>query len=118
MAIEIYSNTIKQPNEAPAQKALLKLDQVSNLFRNTHALMKHNKNFKDYVWLCDLDEKKGLSIGKTYRNPKAAKTFSSFIAESECKVLSDDIDSAPFIALTMDGSTDAGIIEQEIIFAR
>jgi hypothetical protein len=40
--------------------------------------MKHNKNFKDYVWLCDLDEKKGLSIGKTYRNPKAAKTNTKF----------------------------------------
>ena len=32
-------------------------------------------------WLCELDEAKGLSIGKTYRNPKAAKTFCSNIAE-------------------------------------
>ena len=75
MAIEIYNNTIKQPNEAPTQKALIKLDQetqqkVSNLFRNTHALMKHNKSFEDYVWLCDLDGKKGLNIGKIQRQQK------------------------------------------------
>jgi hypothetical protein len=39
------------------------------LFRNTHALAKNSKSVKDFTWLCELDEAKGLSIGKTYRNP-------------------------------------------------
>lgn len=42
------------------------------LFRNTNALSKNNIGFKDFTWLCDLDEAKGLNIDKTYRNPNAA----------------------------------------------
>ena len=75
-------------------------------------------SFKDFIWLCELDEAKGLSIGKTYRNPKAAKTFCSNIAQSERNSLTDDITTAQFLSLIMDGSTDAEIVEQESVFAR
>jgi hypothetical protein len=82
----LYVNTVKEPSKAPASHALSKLDKETEhkmeiLFRNTHALAKNSKSFKDFTWLCELDEAKGLSIGKTYRNPKAAKTFCSNIAQ-------------------------------------
>jgi hypothetical protein len=111
-AVDIHINTVKEPSKAPASHALSKLEKETEhkmeiLFRNTHAVAKNN-SFKDFIWLCELDEAKGLSIGKTYRNPKAAKTFCS----------TDDITTAHFLSLTMDGSTDAGIVEQESVFAR
>lgn len=122
-AVDIHINTVKEPSKAPASHALSKLEKETEhkmeiLFRNTHVLAKNNNSFKDFIWLCELDEAKGLSIGKTYRNPKAAKTFCSNIAQSERNSLTDDITTAHFLSLTMDGSTDAGIVEQELVFAR
>ena len=40
------------------------------------------------------------------------------ILQSERNSLTDDITTAHFLSLTMDGSTDAGIVEQESVFAR
>ena len=86
LTYSLYVNTVKEPSKAPASHALSKLDKETEhkmeiLFRNTHALAKNSNSFKDFTWLCELDEAKGLSIGKTYRNPKAAKTFCSNIAQ-------------------------------------
>lgn len=122
-AVDIHINTVKEPSKASASHDLSKLDKetvhkMEILFHNTHALAKNNKSFKDFTWLCELDEAKGLGIGKTYRNPKAAKTFCSNIAQTERNSLTDDITTAHFLSLTMDGSTDARIVEQESVFAR
>jgi hypothetical protein len=40
------------------------------------------------------------------------------ILHSERSPLKDDLTTAHFLSLTMDGSTDAGIVEQESVFAR
>jgi hypothetical protein len=38
-----------------------------------------------YVWLCELDITKGIYIGETYLNSKAAMKFGYAIAQSERK---------------------------------
>ena len=44
-------------------------------FRNVHALVKNNRPLSDIKWLYELDKAKGLEIGDTYDNRKAAAMF-------------------------------------------
>ena len=43
---------------------------MTNLFRNFHALITKRRPFTDFIWMCELDEIKGVDIGETYRNEK------------------------------------------------
>ena len=43
---------------------------MTNLFHNVHALIKKRRPFTDFIWMCELDEIKGVDIGETYRNEK------------------------------------------------
>lgn len=40
--------------------------KLEKMFRTCHAMAKHNRPFKDFVWQCQLDKAKGLKIGTTY----------------------------------------------------
>jgi hypothetical protein len=33
---------------------------MTDLFRNVHALIKKRRPFTDFIWMCELDEIKGL----------------------------------------------------------
>ena len=56
-------------------------------FRSVHALAKHDRPFMDYVWQCELDELKGITVGQDYRSDKAAADFAHHIAEvSDCEI--------------------------------
>ena len=68
------------------------MDHLSHLFRNAHAMAKQGRPYQDYEWMCDLDEKKGINIGKTYRNRKEAAVFAE--------------------------STDSSVQETKIVFVR
>ena len=52
---------------------------MDKLFRTTHAIAKKGRPFTDYVWMCDLDEMKGIDIGKTYRNHTQVRCFVAHI---------------------------------------
>ena len=45
-------------------------NRMTNLFRNVHALIKKRRPFTYFIWMCELDEIKGVDIGETYRNEK------------------------------------------------
>lgn len=87
-------------------------------FRTCHAIAKHRRPFTDYVWQCTLDAQKGLDVGNTYRNDKACKQFVRAIAEVERRHLAQHLESAHFLALISDGTTDASITEAEIVYVR
>ena len=103
-----------------ARQQLLKQysGKLRSLFRNAHAVAKHKKSISDYNWLCDLDEAKGLTLGRTYRNINTCTTFIQYIATSAKDQVADEIKRAKFVSVTSDGTTDASIIEQEIAFVR
>ena len=90
--------------------------KLKSLFRNAPAVAKHKKSISDYNWLCDLDEAKGLTLGRTYRNINTCTTFIQYIATSAKDQVADEIKRAKFVSVTSDGTTDASIIEQEIAF--
>ena len=82
------------------------------------AVAKHKKSISGYNWLCDLDEAKGLTPGRTYRNINACTTFIKYIATTAKDQVADKIKKTKFVSVTSDGATDASIIEQEIVFVR
>ncbi len=92
--------------------------KMSILFRNAHALAKYRRPFSDFVWLTNLDEAKGLKVGQTYRNEKACRTFTKYIAQNASEKVLKYANEAKFLSITSDGSTDSSIQEQEIVFLR
>ena len=68
--------------------------------------------------MCELDAVKGVDIGNTYRNDKAAQTFTFYIAEVLRQQMETTFNEVHFLAMMMDGSTDKAIIEQEIVYVR
>ena len=58
--------------------------KLEKMFRTCHAIAKHNRPFKDFVWQCKLDKGKGLKIGTTYNNDKSARMFAQEMADISC----------------------------------
>ena len=112
-----------EPEKTPAYKMICTLnketiEKLSKLFRTCHGLAMHNRPYTDYTWLSELDETKGLSLGKTYRTTEYAKVFTHFIADVERKKVTNQINNAQFVTVLSDGSTDSSITEQEMFFVR
>ncbi|XP_061891629.1 zinc finger protein 862-like [Entelurus aequoreus] len=110
-------------HEAPSVQVLTKLSDVNTqkmklLFRNAHAIAKKGRPITDYVWQCSLDEKKGLSVGKTYRNRETGKLFVKYIAKAARDKLSSTVLQSPFLSVMVDGSTDRSVKEEELTYVR
>ena len=93
-------------------------ERMKVMFRNVHALVKNRRSFSDFPWMLELDEKKGIDVGTTYRNDKEAQLFSEFVAQSTRSVIADLFNKAPFLTVITDGATDKGFREQEIVYLR
>ena len=103
------SIAIKQLNKA-------EYEHLSHCFRNAHAIAKHDKSFKDYIWLCKLDKAKGLNPKSIYQSDKSARTFVSYVADVEKCNTEKYISATSFYSLTVDGATDVAGDEQESIY--
>ncbi|KAK2564489.1 hypothetical protein P5673_011931 [Acropora cervicornis] len=55
---------------------------------------KHKKSISDYKWLCDLDEAKGLTLGRTYRNINSCTTFIKYITRTAMDQVADEMKKA------------------------
>ncbi|KAK3088160.1 hypothetical protein FSP39_015511 [Pinctada imbricata] len=101
----------KAEGEAPAVKCLKQLlqqdaEKLQHKFRTAHVLAKHGKSFLDFNFICSLDKVKGLDVGSTYCNDKAARCFVASIAYTERMKIIDKIRDAKFFSFSCDGTTD------------
>ena len=107
----------------PAEKALQKMNEevfakLEKLSGTCHALAKHNRPFKDFVWQCQLDKAKGLNIGTTYHNDKSARLLTQAIADTERNKVKTEIEGSKFVSILSDGATDSSVTENEIVYVR
>lgn len=58
-------------------------EKLSRMIRSCHALVMHEIPITDFIWLCDLDERKGIELGSTYRTRDSAVEF---IKCSRCRI--------------------------------
>ncbi|KAJ8049651.1 hypothetical protein HOLleu_02489 [Holothuria leucospilota] len=122
-AVEMEKALSSQPGTSPAEQMLGKMNALAMakldiLFRNAHALAKRHRPFTDFVWMCQLDEIKGLEIGKTYRTDKKCREFVEAIGEVERSTLESRMKDAKFFSIICDEATDSAILEQLIIYVR
>ena len=70
--------------------------------------------------LCGLQIKNDVELGNTYFNDHACKNFIVSSAERFKADLSEKLNNASpgFFSAIADGSTDSGIVEQQLLFVR
>ena len=68
--------------------------------------------------LYSLDEKKGLKVGKTYRNEVECRLFTKYIAKAEQIKLREELEETKFCSILSDGSTDTAVKEEELVYVR
>ncbi|CAC5364605.1 unnamed protein product [Mytilus coruscus] len=122
-AAEIEINKAKPVEQSDARKIILSLNKdiynkLDKMFRTCQSIVLHDRPISDFIWSCEVDEMKGLSIGETYRNTNSAKVFVKSMAEVQFKNIEKVLSHAKFITVIGDGSTDKAVLEQEMWFAR
>ena len=109
LAAKTASTVEVSQSKAGKALTLLKSTQrakLSLLFRNVHAIVQKNRPLRDYVWKYDLDVKKDLFEGETYRSQKSALHFLSSSSDIERQQTAEMVKQATYFAFLMDGSTD------------
>ena len=71
--------------------------------------------FRKYPAIHELESRHGVELGQTYATKYSAKTFTHFIAESQRSAFFQSLLTTQFYTFLMDGTTDAGNIEDELI---
>ncbi|XP_014675882.1 PREDICTED: zinc finger protein 862-like [Priapulus caudatus] len=94
------------------------MSRLEKLFHNAHALALAGRPYTDFVWMAKLDQAKGLDVGSTYLNDKAAHQFIDAIASVEMEHLKDKLLETNFVSILSDGTTDVSVQENEIFYIR
>ncbi|XP_033615101.1 sperm flagellar protein 2 isoform X3 [Fukomys damarensis] len=94
------------------------LGRVENLFRSCHAIAKTGRPLQDFIWMCKLDDMKGVDIGPVFRTNKSARTFTYFIAEVERKTLREKLEKTKFFSIISDGITDHLMEKAELVYVQ
>ena len=66
--------------------------------------------------MSEVDEVKGLNIGKVYRSSCMYNEFSNAIAEVQCDEIQKHLAESKFISVIVDGSMDSSITNNEMIY--
>ena len=71
--------------------------------------------FRKFPSVCDLEARHGVNIRTTYTTETAANSFTGYIAQAKRNELVVNLQKAKFFSLLLDGSTDAGNIDNELL---
>ena len=71
--------------------------------------------FEKYPSLCELETKHEVDVGHAYKTAPSAKTFTHYIAEHQRQQFLQFLSQNKFYSFLMDGSTDTGKVEQELV---
>ena len=97
-----------------------KKNEFNILFNSSHWMAKEGLAFAKFASLCNLQAKNGLSTGESYINIMGCRMFIKAISETLQESTSVDMKNCRFLEKLYfsDGSTDAAIKEQEIVYCR
>ena len=88
-------------------------EEILRLINTLYYIALSNIAFNKYPGICDLQEFNNIQLGNNYRTDKYCRLLVNTIATEMESELSSLIDNKIFISVLSDGSTDAGVIEQE-----
>ncbi len=104
----------------PIARALLMLDEperarMRRKFDVCYLMAKEGIAFEKYTSLCELEARYEVDLGHAYRNAPSAKSFTHYIAQAQRQQFLQSLSETKFYSFLMDGSTDEGNIEQELV---
>ena len=107
---------------APIASSLVNMDaatkaRMKRKFDICFVMAKEGLSFSKYPALFDLESRHDVDLGLAYRNDVAARSFTQFIAESQRRSFLQSLSSTNFVSFLMDGTTDAGNLEDELFVA-
>ena len=106
---------------APIARYLMTMDEEEKLrmvhkFEICYVLAREGVAFHKYPAFHCLAERQGVRLGSSYKRSDCAQQFTYYIAEGQRNVFQQSLSQVNFFSFLMDGSTDAGNIEQEMVF--
>ena len=105
----------------PIRRGLTKMtvqehELLKTRFNTAYYVSTSERPYSDFEGLLQLQEKNGAKCNKSYRNERSAANF----VDTCCQVIKDtlleDLLSAKYYSILMDGSTDSSVTEQELIY--
>ena len=105
---------------SPIGRCLSTLDsgtraRMETKFDLCFVMAKHSIPFAKYPALLELEQRHKVDIGHAYNTVDSARLFTSCTAKSQRQGFLNSLPSGGFFSLLMDGSTDAGNLEDELI---
>ena len=88
---------------------------MRNKFDLCYLMAKEGIALEMFTALCEVEARHKVDLGHAYRNAPSAKLFTHYIAEAQRQHFLSDLSHRKFYSFLMDGSTDAGKIEQELV---
>ena len=90
------------------------LEKMERKFDMCYLLAKEGMAFKKYPALYRLEERQGVELGNAYKTKDSARLLTNYIAQYQRNSYMAILCKAYFFNFLMDGSTDAGNVEDEI----
>ena len=88
---------------------------MRNKFDTCYWMAKEGIAFEKYSTLYELEARHVVDVGHAYKTAPSVKLFTHFIAESHRQHFLRVLSQNKFYSFLMDGSTDAGKVEQELV---
>ena len=105
---------------APIARVLSMLSEVDRTrmrrkFDVCYVMAKKGIAFEKFMPLCELESRHDVELGHAYKTAPSAKLFTHYIAQAQCQQFLKVLCENSFYSFLMDGSTDVGNIEQELV---
>lgn len=116
--------TRDKPGQTPMARIVARaneqqFEKMTKLFRTAYYIAKEELPLRKFDGLCQLQRANGVDFpDRSYSNDHACREFIRAISHTEQTETIDQISSCRFLSVLSDGSTDSGIIEQEVVYVR
>ncbi|XP_071964144.1 zinc finger protein 862-like [Antedon mediterranea] len=115
----------ENPKDTSMGKAIAKINAsnfeiLKKLFRTAYYVAKEEIALAKFPGLCKLQMANGVELKNTYINDHACGEFIKSMAHVQREKTTEELtaENTRFLSVLSDGSTDSGIIEQEIVYVR
>ena len=88
---------------------------IKRRFELCFVMAKQSIPFAKYPALLGLEQRHEVDVGHAYNTADSARLFTSFLAKSQRQGFLNSLPGGGFLSLLVDGSTDAGNLEDELI---
>ena len=90
-------------------------ERMKRKFDIYYVMAKEGVAFSKYPALYDLESRHDVDVGVAYKNDVSAKSFTHFIAQSQCDSFVHSLSNSHYFSFLMDGTTDSGKVEDELV---